>query len=124
MILPTFCIQRFFILAPSPPRNVKAAAVRYTTADITFDPPVQINGELLQYTGEVCNKQDCVNSSTRETRMFFSELAMDTKYQVRVFAETKQNAEGNGGALGELSEVISFTTWPGSKSSSSFHKAG
>ncbi len=83
-----------------------------------------MNGELLQYTGEVCNKQDCVNSSTRETRMSFRDLAMDTKYLVRVFAETKQNADGNGGTVGESSEVISFTTWPGSKSSSSFHEAG
>ncbi len=121
MIVPTNFIYVIYILAPSAPRNVKAAAVRYTTAEITFDPPAQMNGELLQYTGEVCNKQDCVNTSTRETRMFFSDLAMDTKYLVRVFAETKQNANGNGGAVGELSEFISFTTWPGSKSNSSSH---
>ncbi len=123
MIFQTCYIELLFILAPSAPSNVKAAAVRYTTAEITFDPPAQMNGELLQYTGEVCNKQDCVNTSTRETRMFFSDLAMDTKYQVRVFAETKQNANGNGGAVGELSEVISFTTWPGSKSISSSHSS-
>lgn len=92
-------LVKFFLIAPTPPRNVEAVQLDSTSLEITWDQPEKLNGIIREYElwysyyeatslVQVENRKSIDAIASPQRRFVLKGLMMNTRYNVSVRERT------------------------------------